>query len=158
LGDQALDERRVRGVRSPPRRADRPRQGARRPVWQRVGERRRRAHQRHERAGADPPWPHDRGSICCAAMPRAAVLGPGGVGGFLAAALARAGDDVTLVARARTAERINRDGLTVRSARLGDFKARPAVVTTLEEPVEALFVATKSTGLAAGLERIRAAP
>src|SRR5205807_9810733 len=38
------------------------------------------------------------------------------------------------------------------------FKACPAVVTTLEEPVEALFVATKSTGLAAGLERIRAEP
>ena len=89
-------------------------------------------------------------------MPRAAILGPGGVGGFLAAALARAGEDVVIVAREETAAQINRDGLRVRSVRLGDFEARPPAVAALDEPVEVLFVATKSTGLADGLERIRA--
>jgi 2-dehydropantoate 2-reductase len=91
-------------------------------------------------------------------MPRAAILGPGGVGGFLAAALERAGDNALIVAREETAELINRDGLTVQSVRLGDFSARPRAVATLEEPVDVLLVATKSTGLDAGLERIRVEP
>ncbi|HEY1590991.1 MAG TPA: 2-dehydropantoate 2-reductase [Solirubrobacteraceae bacterium] len=91
-------------------------------------------------------------------MPRAAILGPGGVGGFLAAALSRAGGDPVVVAREETAELIDRDGLKVESVRLGEFAARPRAAATLEEPVEVLFVATKSTGLDAGLERIRAEP
>ena len=91
-------------------------------------------------------------------MPRVAILGPGGVGGFLAAALDRAAEEVVIVAREETAAHINRHGLEVRSVRLGDFDAHPAAVATLDEPVEVLFVATKSTGLNAGLERIRGEP
>ncbi len=91
-------------------------------------------------------------------MPRAAILGPGGVGGFLAAALDRVGDDAVIVAREETADAINRGGLTVQSVRLGDFSARPRALATLEEPVDVLVVATKSTGLDAGLERIRSEP
>ena len=87
-----------------------------------------------------------------------AVLGPGGVGGFVAAALARAGDDVVVVAREPTAELIARDGIDVRSVRLGDFVARPRAVTTLQEPVAALLVAPKATGLADALERVVAEP
>jgi 2-dehydropantoate 2-reductase len=40
--------------------------------------------------------------------PSIAILGPGGVGGLLAAALTRAGASVTVVAREATAERIAR--------------------------------------------------
>jgi 2-dehydropantoate 2-reductase len=80
------------------------------------------------------------------------------VGGFVAAALRRAGEETVIVAREESAELINHDGLRVRSVRLGDFNARPPAVAVLAEPVEVLFVATKSTGLAAGLERIRAVP
>src|SRR5947208_9787959 len=98
------------------------------------------------------------GSICCPAMSRVSILGPGGVGGFLAAALARGGADPLVVAREPTARRIERDGIEVRSVRLGDFEARPHAVPALDEPVEVLLVATKSTGLRAGLERIRAEP
>src|SRR5437588_318534 len=54
-----------------------------------------------------------------------AILGPGGVGGFLAAALARAGHPVTVVARESTAEHIANYGIEVQSRRLGDFTARP---------------------------------
>ena len=53
-------------------------------------------------------------------MESIAVLGPGGVGGFIAAALARGSEDVTVVAREQTAELIERDGITVQSVRLGD--------------------------------------
>jgi len=91
-------------------------------------------------------------------MPTIAILGPGGVGGFLAGALARAGQGVVIVARELTAELIARDGLTLRSVRLGDFSARPRAVPALREPVDSLIVATKATGLETALERIEAAP
>jgi 2-dehydropantoate 2-reductase len=89
---------------------------------------------------------------------RLAVLGAGGVGGFLAAALARAGEDVVVIAREETAEAIGTRGLTVRSVVLGDFAARPAVTTWLDGDVDVLFVATKAVGLAAALERVAATP
>ncbi len=91
-------------------------------------------------------------------MGRIAVLGPGGVGGLLAAALARAGDEAVLVAREETAELITRDGVHVESVRLGAFSARPAAVARLDEEVDALIVAVKATALAAALERVCAAP
>jgi 2-dehydropantoate 2-reductase len=88
-----------------------------------------------------------------------AVLGPGGVGGFLAAALTRAGERVTVVAREPTGATIERDGISLRSRAIGDLVARPAaVVERLDAPVELLFVATKATGLQGALERIAVEP
>ncbi len=91
-------------------------------------------------------------------MTRIAVLGPGGVGGFVAAALARAGEDVTVVAREETAARLAEHGLEVRSVRLGDFTARPKTTATMTEAVDVLVVATKATGLLSALERVQADP
>jgi 2-dehydropantoate 2-reductase len=87
-----------------------------------------------------------------------AVLGPGGVGGLVAAALARAGTAVTVVAREDTAERLNRDGIHVQSVRLGDFQASVRAVPRLEEDVDLLIVATKATGLRDALERVAGEP
>ncbi|MGO9901139.1 MAG: ketopantoate reductase family protein [Solirubrobacteraceae bacterium] len=87
-----------------------------------------------------------------------AILGPGGVGGFLAAALCRAGDQVTVIARARTTKLIKRDGISVESVLLGEFVARPDARAVLDAPVDVLFVATKATGLADALTRIKVAP
>ncbi len=87
-----------------------------------------------------------------------AILGPGGVGGFLAGALQRAGDRVTVIARERTTALIERDGIAVQSVRLGEFLARPRARATLDAPVEVLFVATKATGLTDALTRIKVAP
>jgi len=89
---------------------------------------------------------------------RVAVLGPGGVGGLLAAALHRAGNDTVVVAREPTAAAIAAGGLRVESVRLGRFTARPRAVAVLDAPVDVLLVATKATGLAAALERIRVVP
>jgi 2-dehydropantoate 2-reductase len=89
---------------------------------------------------------------------RVAILGPGGVGGFLAAALAHADQNVTVVARVETAEYIRAHGIELRSVRLGDFTARPDATDSLEEPPDVLLVATKATGLEPALERIKAAP
>jgi len=89
-------------------------------------------------------------------MSSLAILGPGGVGGLLAAALTRAGADVTVVARESTAELIARDGIAVQSVVLGDFTARPAAVAHLAEPVDALIVATKAAALEEALARVDA--
>ena len=57
-------------------------------------------------------------------MTSVAVLGAGGVGGFVAAALSRAGADVVVVARPETAQALTGSGLTVSSRALGeDIKA-----------------------------------
>jgi 2-dehydropantoate 2-reductase len=87
-----------------------------------------------------------------------AVLGPGGVGGLLAAVLQRSGSDVVVVARESTAAAIAARGLDVDSVIFGKFVAHPRAVARLEEPVDALIVATKATGLTPALERIAGAP
>ena len=92
-------------------------------------------------------------------MTSIAVLGPGGVGGFIAAALQHAhAADVTIVAREPTAAALARTGLTVRSRALGELTARPSIATELTGDVDVLLVATKSGGLAEALERVRARP
>lgn len=87
---------------------------------------------------------------------RIAVLGPGGVGGLLAAALARSGEDVVVIARESTAQVIAERGLRVRSVTLGDFTAHPAAASAQAEPADVLVVATKWAGLEPALERVRA--
>jgi 2-dehydropantoate 2-reductase len=88
-----------------------------------------------------------------------AILGPGGVGGFLAGALQRNGMAVTVVARADTAAAIAAGGIAVESVLLGTFTARPSAVerVTLDAD-DTLIVATKATGLAAALGRIEGSP
>jgi 2-dehydropantoate 2-reductase len=80
------------------------------------------------------------------------------VGGFLAAALERAGQEVIVVAQEATARELAEQGIRVRSVRLGDFSARPRTAVQLQEPVDFLIVATKAVGLPGALERIQASP
>jgi 2-dehydropantoate 2-reductase len=87
-------------------------------------------------------------------MLRIAVLGPGGVGGFVAGALSHAGSDVTLIARAETVTAIAAGGLHVTSALLGEFDALVPVVQDMTAPVDCLIVATKAAGLDDALDRV----
>ncbi len=87
-----------------------------------------------------------------------AVLGPGGVGGLIAGALARAGSEVIVVARESTAQTIDSRGLRVRSVLLGDFTAHPRTASTLDQRVDVLIVATKAAGLEPALARIAEPP
>lgn len=80
------------------------------------------------------------------------------MGGFLAAALERAGTPVTVVAREETAALIARDGIALDSVLLGRLTARPRAVALLEEPVDFLIVAAKATSLGAALERVVVEP
>jgi 2-dehydropantoate 2-reductase len=86
------------------------------------------------------------------------VLGPGAVGGLVAALLERAGDDTAIVARPSTARLIEDRGLTVNSVVFGDFTARPRTLTQLDSEHDILIVATKSTGLEAAIARVRSTP
>jgi 2-dehydropantoate 2-reductase len=89
---------------------------------------------------------------------RIAVLGPGGVGGLVAGALERAGTRVTVVARESTVDTVSAHGLQVDSVSLGRFVVHPHTVSCLEEPVDALIVATKAAGLIPALDRIDTQP
>jgi 2-dehydropantoate 2-reductase len=86
-------------------------------------------------------------------MMRHAVLGAGGVGAFLGAALARAGRDVLLLMREESLA--GYDGIVhVESVLLGDFDAELPAAPTLDEPMDVVWVATKATRLADALERV----
>jgi 2-dehydropantoate 2-reductase len=89
---------------------------------------------------------------------RIAVLGPGGVGGLLAGVLDRAGAQVVVVARESTAAAISAHGLHVNSVSFGEFVVHPRALVRLAEPVDALIVTTKASGLQAALQRIEVEP
>jgi len=75
-----------------------------------------------------------------------AVLGAGGVGGYFAALLTRAGHPVALIARGRHLEAIRRDGLRIESA-TDSFTVTPAQVTDDPKdvgPVDAVILAVKT--------------
>ncbi|WP_405447086.1 2-dehydropantoate 2-reductase [Streptomyces achromogenes] len=83
-----------------------------------------------------------------------AVLGPGGTGGLLAALLSRSGHRVLCLAGAETAEKLRRDGITVRSPQFGAFTAAVDADTELCAPVDVCLVTVKHTALDAALTRV----
>lgn len=86
-----------------------------------------------------------------------AVLGPGGVGGLVAALVARAGHRVICLAGEETGRTLRTRGIRVRSGQFGEFTAQVEADTELRQPVDACLVAVKHTALAASLERVPAA-
>ncbi|MFI6847555.1 2-dehydropantoate 2-reductase [Kitasatospora sp. NBC_00085] len=86
--------------------------------------------------------------------PTIAVLGPGGVGGLLAALLSRAGHRVICLAREETAGPLRRDGIRVRSRQFGEFTAAVEADDILREPVDLCLVTVKNTALDAALDRL----
>jgi len=81
---------------------------------------------------------------------RFAVLGPGGVGGLLAALLSRGGDHVVVLHDSAPRE------IHVESKRFGDFTAEVAVAPRLSEPVDAVLVTVKATQLGEAMSRVPA--
>ena len=77
---------------------------------------------------------------------RFAILGSGAVGGYYGARLARAGHDVTFIARGAHLAAIRERGLEVRSPMLGDFVVHaPAEEdTTRVGPVDVVILAVKA--------------
>jgi 2-dehydropantoate 2-reductase len=85
---------------------------------------------------------------------RVAVLGPGGVGGMLAALLARRGDQVTCLAPPATAAHLAEHGLELHSPALGDVRVAVAAGTRLDHPVDAVLVTVKAAQLEAAAEAV----
>jgi 2-dehydropantoate 2-reductase len=87
---------------------------------------------------------------------RVAVLGPGGVGGFFGALLARSGSSVVVLASDSTVRAIAERGLKLESGQLGDFDVKVDAETRLRTPVDVCLVTVKATQLEAALERVPA--
>jgi 2-dehydropantoate 2-reductase len=87
---------------------------------------------------------------------RVAVLGPGAVGGLLAALLARAGNSVVVLAGESTARAIAERGIRVESRRFGDFEVRVDSAVRLQREVDFCLVTVKATQLDDALERLPA--
>lgn len=62
-----------------------------------------------------------------------AVIGAGGVGGFLGSLLCRAGHDVTFLARGAHLAAIRKRGLEISSAQFGNFRVHPAATDNVAE-------------------------
>ena len=88
---------------------------------------------------------------------RFAIIGAGAIGAYVGAALARAGSDVTLVARGPHLRAMQERGVSVISAR-GDFHAHPAATDDCSEigPVDCLIIALKAHQIAAMLPAMAA--
>ncbi|WP_307163160.1 ketopantoate reductase family protein [Streptomyces rishiriensis] len=84
---------------------------------------------------------------------RHAILGAGGVGLALGAALARAGHEVVLVMRESSRARY-RGVIDVHSKLHGDLAVRARAVERLQEPVDVLWVTVKAPALDAAMARV----
>ena len=87
---------------------------------------------------------------------RFAIVGSGAVGGYYGAKLARAGHDVTFIARGAHLHPIRQRGLIVRSAALGDFTghARAEEDTSRVDPVDVVLFAVKTYDNASAIPAI----
>jgi len=85
-----------------------------------------------------------------------AVLGPGGVGGFLGAMLARAGDAVLVLASDDTSRAIAQGGLRVESQKFGTFDISVPTAGRLTHSVDACFITVKATHLREAVDRVPA--
>jgi 2-dehydropantoate 2-reductase len=85
-----------------------------------------------------------------------AVLGPGGVGGLLAALLVREGCSVVVLAGEDTSRALAQSGLRLESQRFGNFHAAVRGESRLSAPVDACFITVKATHLTDAVERVPA--
>src|SRR5881296_2420129 len=88
---------------------------------------------------------------------RIVVMGAGGTGGYFGAKLARAGEDVTFVARGAHLEAIRTQGLRVKSAVEGEWVVRAPAVEHLDglPPADLVLFCVKSFDTERAGEAIR---
>jgi 2-dehydropantoate 2-reductase len=84
------------------------------------------------------------------------VLGPGGVGGFLAAVLAREGCSILVLAGDETAGAVAESGIRLESGKFGDFHVFVRAAVSLDEPVDVCLITVKATQLADAVSRVPA--
>ena len=90
---------------------------------------------------------------------RILVLGAGGVGGYFGAKLARAGEDVTFIARGRHLAAIREGGLRIRSRIEGEYVVKATAATSAHglPPFDAVLLTVKANDTEGVLELARPA-
>jgi 2-dehydropantoate 2-reductase len=90
---------------------------------------------------------------------RIVVVGSGGVGGYFGAKLAKAGEDVTFVARGAHLDAIREYGIRIRSAVEGEWRVNAPAVETLDghAPADLVLLCVKSYDTEAGARLLRPA-
>lgn len=74
-----------------------------------------------------------------------AIVGAGGVGGYLGAKLIQQDHDVTLIARGKQSEAIKENGLKIIDYKKDDFVVHPYIVESVEHEIfDVVFITTKS--------------
>lgn len=88
---------------------------------------------------------------------RIAVMGTGGTGGYFGGLLARAGEEVTFIARGAHLEAIRNNGLTVKSSLAGNFTIPVKATADPSDigPVDAVLFCVKAYDNAMAAEQIR---
>jgi 2-dehydropantoate 2-reductase len=88
---------------------------------------------------------------------RIAVMGTGGTGGYFGGLLARAGEEVTFIARGAHLEAIRNNGLAIKSALAGDFTtSAPATDNAFDiGPVDFVLLCVKAYDKAVAADQIR---
>ncbi len=88
---------------------------------------------------------------------RFAILGSGAVGGYFGAKLARAGQDVTFIARGAHLKAIQEKGLAIQSASLGDFVVHASAESDTSRigAVDVVIVAVKAYDNATALPMLK---
>lgn len=88
---------------------------------------------------------------------RVAVVGAGGLGGYFGALLARAGHEVTLIARGEQLAALRTRGLTLRSGVVGDITVYPAATDRCQEvgPVDLVMLCVKAYDLESAAVQVR---
>lgn len=86
-----------------------------------------------------------------------AIMGMGGIGGFMGGMLAKGGNDVSFIARGKHLEAIKNNGLTVNSDLAGSFNVRPTLATENAADigiVDAVILAVKGYSLEQAAKQI----
>jgi len=87
-----------------------------------------------------------------------AILGAGAIGGLVGTALASLGEDVTVVVRPERLPSFPGNLLLERPSGSGSITAPAKAVATLTEPVDVLWIATKTYQLQTALDVVRVVP
>jgi 2-dehydropantoate 2-reductase len=87
-----------------------------------------------------------------------AILGAGAIGGLVGTALASLGEDVTMVVRPEKLASYSRNLILERPSGSGPVTALAKAVTELKDPVDVLWIATKTYQLQSALESVHVVP
>lgn len=82
------------------------------------------------------------------------ILGPGAVGGFLAALFWKNNIPVQCIAKKETAELINKNGIQIQSKTFGNFTAYPKARERLSVPADIIFITVKANFIEDAVDRL----